>query len=33
MIVFYGIKENINPIKAKLSTVIHGCMQLLFANL
>lgn len=27
MIVIYGIKENINPIKAKLSDVIHGCMQ------
>ncbi len=27
MIVIYGIKESLNPIKAKLSDVIHGCMQ------
>lgn len=27
MIVIYGIKENLNPIKAQLSNVIHGCMQ------
>lgn len=27
MIVIYGIKENLNPIKAKMSDVIHGCMQ------
>ncbi len=27
MIVVYGIKEKLNPIKAKLSDVIHGCMQ------
>ncbi len=27
MIVVYGIKENLNPIKAELSDVIHGCMQ------
>ncbi len=27
MIVVYGIKEHLNPIKAKLSEVIHGCMQ------
>lgn len=27
MIVIYGIKENLNPIKAKLSNVIHECMQ------
>jgi phenylpyruvate tautomerase PptA (4-oxalocrotonate tautomerase family) len=27
MIVVYGIKENLNPIKAKLSDVIHDCMQ------
>jgi hypothetical protein len=27
MIVVYGIKEELNPIKAKLSDVIHGCMQ------
>lgn len=27
MIVIYGIKENLNPIKAQLSDVIHGCMQ------
>lgn len=27
MIVVYGIKDNLNPIKAKLSEVIHGCMQ------
>lgn len=27
MIVIYGIKENLDPIKAKLSDVIHGCMQ------
>lgn len=28
MIVVYGIKEELNPIKAKLSDVIHSCMQL-----
>jgi hypothetical protein len=28
MIVIFGIKENLNPIKAQLSDVIHGCMQL-----
>ncbi|MCF6322740.1 MAG: tautomerase family protein [Gammaproteobacteria bacterium] len=27
MIVVYGIKERLNPVKAKLSDVIHGCMQ------
>lgn len=27
MIVVYGIKEKLDPIKAKLSDVIHGCMQ------
>ncbi|WP_416391534.1 tautomerase family protein [Alloalcanivorax xenomutans] len=27
MIVVYGIKERLNPIKSQLSDVIHGCMQ------
>ena len=27
MIVIYGIKEKLNPIKAQLSDLIHGCMQ------
>ena len=27
MIVVYGIKEKLNPIKAKLSDAIHACMQ------
>jgi len=27
MIVVYGIKEKLNPIKARLSDVIHSCMQ------
>jgi len=27
MIIVYGIKEKLNPIKARLSDVIHGCMQ------
>ena len=27
MIVVFGIKEKLNPIKAKLSDVIHSCMQ------
>lgn len=27
MIVIYGIKENLNPIKAKLSNVIHSSMM------
>lgn len=27
MIVIYGIKDKLNPIKAQLSEVIHGCMQ------
>lgn len=27
MIVVYGIKENLNPIKARLSDVIHQAMQ------
>lgn len=27
MIVIYGIDEKLNPIKARLSDVIHGCMQ------
>ena len=26
MIVIFGIKENLNPIKAQLSNVIHRCM-------
>jgi len=26
MIVIFGIKEKLNPIKAQLSDVIHGCM-------
>ncbi len=26
MIVIYGIKEKLNPLKARLSDVIHGCM-------
>ncbi|MEH6448394.1 MAG: tautomerase family protein [Oleispira sp.] len=26
MIVIYGIKENLNPVKAELSNVIHGCL-------
>lgn len=26
MIVIYGIKQNLNPIKAELSDVIHGCL-------
>ena len=30
MIVIYGIKENLNPIKAKLSDVIHKSMQSVF---
>lgn len=30
MIVIYGIKEELNPIKGKLSDVIHGCMQSVF---
>ena len=28
MIVVYGIRESLNPIKAKLSDTIHNCMQL-----
>lgn len=27
MIVVYGIKESLNPIKEKLSDTIHSCMQ------
>lgn len=27
MIVIYGIKEKLNPIKAELSDVIHSCMR------
>lgn len=27
MIVIYGIKEMLNPIKSQLSDVIHSCMQ------
>lgn len=27
MIVIYGIKEQLNPAKAKMSDVIHDCMQ------
>lgn len=27
MIVIYGIDEKLNPIKSKLSEVIHGCMM------
>jgi phenylpyruvate tautomerase PptA (4-oxalocrotonate tautomerase family) len=27
MIVVYGIREKLNPIKSKLSDVIHECMQ------
>ncbi len=27
VIVIYGIKESLNPIKASLSNVIHQCMQ------
>jgi len=27
MIVIYGIKQQLNPVKAKLSDVIHACMQ------
>lgn len=27
MIIIYGIKEHLDPVKAKLSEVIHGCMQ------
>ena len=27
MIIIYGIKEHLDPVKAKLSEVIHSCMQ------
>lgn len=27
MIVIYGIKEKLNPIKSRLSDIIHNCMQ------
>ena len=27
MIVIYGIRERLNPIKAELSDIIHSCMQ------
>lgn len=26
MVVIFGIKEKLNPVKSKLSDVIHGCM-------
>jgi phenylpyruvate tautomerase PptA (4-oxalocrotonate tautomerase family) len=26
MIVIYGIKENLDPVKAEMSDVIHGCL-------
>ena len=29
MIVVYGIKKNLNPLKKELSDIIHGCMQLI----
>ncbi len=28
MIIIYGIKKQLNPIKSQLSAVSHGCMQL-----
>lgn len=28
MIVIYGVKESLNPIKAQMSDVIHTCMQM-----
>ena len=27
MIVIYGIKENLNPVKSRMSSVLHNCMQ------
>ena len=27
MIIIYGIKEQLNPIKARLSDTLHACMQ------
>lgn len=27
MIVIYGLKDQLNPIKAQLSDIIHGCMM------
>ena len=27
MIIIYGIKKLLNPIKSQLSELIHGCMQ------
>ena len=33
MIVIYGIAEKLNPIKAKLSDVIHGCMMSVLGTL
>jgi len=27
MIVIYGLADRLNPIKARLSDVIHGCMM------
>ena len=27
MIVIYGVKEKLNPVKSKMSDVIHSCMQ------
>jgi len=27
VIIIYGIKEHLNPVKAQLSEVIHGCMH------
>lgn len=27
MIVIYGIKDHLNPLKADLSEVVHGCMR------
>lgn len=30
MIIIYGIKEQLNPIKQQLSNVIHSCMKIIF---
>ena len=27
MIVIYGIKDSLNPIKSRMSTVLHGCLM------
>ena len=27
MVVVYGIRERLDPVKARLSDIIHGCMQ------